>query len=192
MTEAPPLILVAEDEPLASMALRAQLEALGFQVLGPARDGDEALALGSCFPIDLALFDFQMPKRTGLDAATALFDLAPVPVILLSGFDAANLPDRIPRPPIFASVTKPADLQDLRRAIATANQGFDHWLNAEPVRKQRVHELRQERTTIAQAIATLNPDGSPPTAATRRLLDTAASADRSPVDVAREILRQGE
>jgi two-component system, response regulator PdtaR len=192
MTQEPPLILVAEDEPLASMALRAQLEALGFQVLGPARDGDEAIALGSCFPIDLALFDFQMPKRNGLDAATALFDRAPVPVILLSGFDAANLPDRIPRPPIFASVTKPADLQDLRRAIDTANQGFDLWLNAEPVRKQRVHELRQERTTIARAIATMNPDGSPPAAATRRLLDTAASAARSPVDVARDILRQGE
>jgi two-component system, response regulator PdtaR len=188
MTDAPTLILVAEDEPLASMALRAQLEALGFEVLGPARDGDEALALGTCFPIDLALFDFQMPRRNGLDAAKALFEVAPVPVILLSGFEAANLPERIPRPPIFASATKPADLQDLRRAIATATEGFDLWLNAEPARKERVRQLRAERTTIARAIATLDSQGRPPGAVARRLLETAASDARNPVDVARDIL----
>jgi two-component system, response regulator PdtaR len=188
MTDASALILVAEDEPLASMALRAQLEALDYEVLGPARDGDEALALGTCFPIDLALFDFQMPRRNGLDAARALFDVAPVPVILLSGFEAANLPERIPRPPIFASATKPADLQDLRRAIATATEGFDLWLNAEPARQERVRELRAERTTIARAIASLDSHGRPPGAVARRLLETAANDARSPVDVARDIL----
>jgi two-component system, response regulator PdtaR len=190
MTETHPLILVAEDEPLASMALRAQLEALGYAVLGPARDGDEALVLGTCFPADLAIFDFQMPRRNGLDAAKALFDVAPLPVILLSGFDADNLPDRIPRPPIFASATKPADLRDLQRAIDTATEGFDLWLNAEPVRQGRVRELRQDRALIARAIHSLGGDSGPAGEA-RRFLDDAARAQKSPVDVARDILGDG-
>jgi two-component system, response regulator PdtaR len=189
MTDSAALILVAEDEPLASMALRAQLEVLDYEVLGPARDGDEAVALGTCFPIDIALLDFQMPRRNGLDAARALFDVAPVPVILLSGFDAAHLPDRIPRPPIFASVTKPADLNDLRKALDTAIEGFDHWLNAEPRRQQVVRDLRAERALIATAIAALDPDRGAATAATQ-LLDSAARQNRRPVDLAREILGQ--
>lgn len=192
MTDSASLILVAEDEPLASMALRAQLEALGYEVLGPARDGDEAVALGACFPIDIALFDFRMPRRNGLDAAMALFDVAPVPVILLSGFDAANLPDRIPRPPIFASVTKPADLNDLRKATAAALEGFHLWLNAEPARQQRVLELRAERALIASAIASLDHDHDRGVAtAATHLLDAAARQNRRPLDVAREILGMG-
>jgi two-component system, response regulator PdtaR len=191
MTESASLILAAEDEPLASMALRAQLEALGYEVLGPARDGNEAIALGTCFPIDIALFDFQMPRRNGLDAARGLFDVAPVPVILLSGFDAANLPDRIPRPPIFASVTKPADLNDLRKALDTAIKGFDHWLHAEPRRQQTVRDLRAERALIAAAIAALDHDHRGAATAATRLLDEAARQNRRPVDLAREILGLG-
>jgi two-component system, response regulator PdtaR len=180
-------ILVAEDEPLASMALRAQLEALGHDVLGPARDGDEALALGLCFPIDAALFDFSMPRRTGLEAAHALFQAAPTPVILLSGFGAEHLPDRIPRPPIFASLTKPADLADLRSAVRTAAEGFTQWIAAETHREQRVANMRNQRATIARALESL---GHPrPTArAAIELIDEAARQNRSLFDLARQRL----
>ena len=65
----PPTVLIAEDEPLASMALRAQLEALDYRVIATARDGDEAVLLGTCLPVDLGLFDL----RTGLTRAYAGF-----------------------------------------------------------------------------------------------------------------------
>jgi two-component system, response regulator PdtaR len=182
------VVLLAEDEPLASLALRAQLEALGYQVVGPARDGDEAVALGACFPAELALFDFRMPRRNGLEAARALFDLAPTPVVLLSGFDSANLPEPIPRPPVFASLTKPADLADLRSALTTAADRFDHWITAQPERETIIRQGRAERATIAQAVSRLAGDGAIAHAA-QRLLDRAARENRSLVDIARETLQ---
>ena len=107
MTDAPLAILIAEDEPLASMALRAQVEALGHNVLAVARDGADAAALVRCLPADLAIFDMKMPAMSGLDAALDAFPDAPTPVLLLTGFGSADLPDPMPEPPIFALVTKP-------------------------------------------------------------------------------------
>lgn len=187
MTEQQSLVLVAEDEPLASMALRAQLEALGFRVLGPARDGDEAVALGRCFPVDIAVFDFRMPRRTGLEAAQDLFAVAPTPVVLLSGFNAVYLPDRIPRPPIFSSVTKPADMAELGAALAAARDGFQQWIAAEPQRQEMVLALHRDRAAIADAIAVI-ADGAPPTSFALRLVEQAARDERPLADVARQLV----
>lgn len=187
MTEQRPLVLVAEDEPLASMALRAQLEALDFRVLGPARDGDEAVALGRCFPVDFAIFDYRMPRRTGLEAAHALFDVAPTPVVLLSGFNAVHLPEDIPRPPIFASVTKPADMADLRRGLETARDGFEQWLAAEPRRQVLMRDVARERAAIGDAVAAI-ADGAPPAATALRLAEQADREGRPLIDVARQLV----
>lgn len=180
-----PLVLVAEDEPLASMALRAQLEALEYQVLGPARDGDEAVALGACYPVDVALFDVRMPRRSGLQAATDLFELAPTPVVLLSGVGAADLPDPLPRPPIFAHITKPASLDDIAAALDIARSRFDRWVDEEA--DTDVAADRDRRTTIGRAVDQL-ADGSRPATAAAHLLDRASNEDCAVVDVAREIL----
>ncbi len=187
MTDSRPLILVAEDEPLASMALRVQLEALDYRVLGPARDGDDAVALGACFPLDIALFDFRMPRRNGVEAAQALFQIAPTPVVLLTGIDVNSLPDPIPRPPIFGTLTKPADLDELRKALEAASRAFHGWLQAEPARMERVQALRQERHVIAAAVTALAGDSAPARVAAR-LLDQARREDRPAIDIARHAL----
>lgn len=180
------LVLVAEDEPLASMALRAQLEALDYRVLGPARDGDEAVALGACHPIDVALFDVRMPGRSGLQAAIDLFALAPTPVVLLSGVGAADLPDPLPRPPIFEVLSKPAGLDDIAAGLVTARSRFQRWYHDE-----RDHHdgalTRDQRTTIARAVDVLTDDHRPATAA-GMILDRARTEGRRIVDIAREIL----
>lgn len=179
------LVLVAEDEPLASMALRAQLEALDYRVLGPARDGDEAVALGACYPIDVALFDVRMPRRSGLQAAIDLFELAPTPVVLLSGVGAADLPDPLPRPPIFAHITKPASLDDIAAALDIARSRFDRWLHEDG--DTDVAGDRNRRATIGRAVDQL-ADGVRAATAAARLLHRARDEDRAPVDVAHEIL----
>jgi two-component system, response regulator PdtaR len=190
MTANPPLILVAEDNPLASLALRAQLEALHYRVIGPAHDGDEAVALGACFPADIALFDFRMPRRNGLEAARALFDIAPTPVVLLSGLDATSLPEPMPRPPIFASLAKPADLNDLRTALDAAADAFRRWIEAQPERRDLVQRRRHDREAIARTVTSLAGDG-PPGGVAIRLLEQAGREHRPLLDVARDALPTG-
>src|SRR5690606_15114931 len=59
-------VLLADDEPLNALALRAQLETLGHEVIGPATDGPTAVELARDHPIDLAILDIRMPGLSGL------------------------------------------------------------------------------------------------------------------------------
>lgn len=183
-----PLVLLAEDEPLASMALRAQLEALDFRVLGPARNGDEAVALGACHPVDVGLFDLRMPGRSGIEAAVDLFELAPTPIVLLTGVGSYDLPDPLPRPPIFAVLNKPVGLDELGVGLAKALEGFRGWVRNRDLHPGLGNGARSDRTLVASAVQTLADGGQRPAAASARLLQRARDENRSLVDVAREVL----
>lgn len=184
-----PLVLLAEDEPLASMALRAQLEALDFRVLGPARDGNEAVALGACFPIDVGLFDVRMPLRSGIQAAIDLFEIAPTPVVLLTGVGTADLPDPLPRPPIFEVLSKPIDLKHLGGGLDTALDRFHDWSRNRQLRYSSGNG-RDERALIARAVESLT-DPDRPAVVAARLLQRARDEGRTIDSLAREIL-EGE
>lgn len=184
-----PAVLIAEDEPLASMALRAQVEAIGYSVAGVARDGAEALALGRCLPLDIAVFDMKMPARTGLEAAIAMFPDAPTPVVLLTGFGAADLPSPIPTPPVFAVLTKPISLVELRGGMQKAREAFEAWME-EGDHTRDVLQARENRRIISRALRGQDDELPPATAATR-LLDRARDGNRSPLETARQILDAG-
>ncbi len=66
-------VLIVDDEPLVRDGIRAFLEReTDVQVLGDARDGEEAVArIRECRP-DLVLLDVQMPGMDGLAVAAAL------------------------------------------------------------------------------------------------------------------------
>lgn len=181
-------VLLAEDEPLASMALRAQLEALDLRVLGPARNGDEAVALGACHPIDVGVFDFRMPGRSGIAAAHDLFALAPTPVVLLTGVGSYDLPDPLPRPPIFEVLNKPVGLDELAAGLDTAIQRFQDWRRNRDLRSGRSNGDRTDRALVARAVQLLVDQGERPAAAAARLLQRAGEEDRRLADLAREIL----
>lgn len=181
------VILIAEDDPLASMALQAQVEALGHTVAGVARDGGEAAAMTRCLPADLAIFDMKMPRRTGIDVAVEIFPAAPTPVLLLTGFGAADLPDPVPEPPIFALLTKPIGLTELRQGIDRALARFQQWLVTEDT-EQRVRDSRDERRDIQRVLARTAGD-QPTAAAAARFIERAEAEHVSPAELARRILR---
>jgi DNA-binding NarL/FixJ family response regulator len=65
-------ILIADDHPLLRQGLRAALEKEGFEVVGAAVDGHEALALAAKLNPDVAVLDIAMPGLNGLDVAREL------------------------------------------------------------------------------------------------------------------------
>jgi len=61
-------ILIADDHPIVRRGLRQVLESdPTMVVVGEATNGDEALELARTLEWDLAVFDFSMPGRSGLD-----------------------------------------------------------------------------------------------------------------------------
>ena len=66
---APLRILVAEDETIIRLDLRALLERAGFEVCAEAHDGEEAVELARSQRPDLAVLDVKMPKVDLIEAA---------------------------------------------------------------------------------------------------------------------------
>jgi DNA-binding NarL/FixJ family response regulator len=81
-------ILLVDDHPLTRSALSGLLTQQGFDVVGEAADGDEAIDRAGVLQPDLILLDLSMPGLDGLSALPRLREAAPeceVVVLTASG-----------------------------------------------------------------------------------------------------------
>src|ERR671936_365416 len=81
-------LLIVDDHPLTRDALASLLAQHGFDVVGQAADGTEAIELASRLEPDVILLDLSMPGLDGLDALPRLREAAPsceVVVLTASG-----------------------------------------------------------------------------------------------------------
>ena len=84
-------ILVVDDEPIIAMTMSDWLSDLGHDVIGPAGDLDEALALAlGETALDAAILDVSLGART-TEALAARLRERGVPFAVASGHDAASL-----------------------------------------------------------------------------------------------------
>ena len=139
---ATPRILVAEDETIIRLDLRAMLARAGFEVCAEARDGDEAVALARSTEPDLALLDVKMPKLDGIDAARQILNERPIPIVMVTAYGEQELVSRAVEAGVFGYLVKPFRETDLLPAIETAR-----------ARHAELVELRQEADSLADALA---------------------------------------
>ena len=76
-------ILVADDHEIVRRGLRGLLEAEGYQVVGEAGDGNEAVDLSGRLTPDIVILDITMPRLNGLEAARRIKALSPSTEILI-------------------------------------------------------------------------------------------------------------
>jgi DNA-binding NarL/FixJ family response regulator len=70
-------VLLAEDEQIVRQGVRALLEQAGFEVVGEASDGREAIRLAEELRPDIAILDLAMPNMNGASAARELARVSP-------------------------------------------------------------------------------------------------------------------
>ena len=70
-------VLLADDHTVMRAGLRSLLEHHGFEVVGEAADGDEAVQLARKVHFDVGLLDISMPTMNGVEAARQILLLAP-------------------------------------------------------------------------------------------------------------------
>jgi two-component system, response regulator PdtaR len=112
-------VVVAEDEGLIRMDVVATLQEAGYQVVGEAADGEEAIKLATELEPDLVVMDIKMPKLDGISAAEKITELK-IPVVLLTAFSQSDLVARAADAGAMAYVTKPFKPSDLLPAIQIA------------------------------------------------------------------------
>ena len=135
-------ILIADDESIIRMGLKAMLSDLGHEVLAAA-NGREALQLARRHHPDLAILDIKMPYTDGLQAAQTLGRTQPMPILLLTAFSEQDLIEEAADLPIQGYLIKPIKPEELSAAITIANKRFEdsHLL------QQRADKLEDELVT---------------------------------------------
>jgi two-component system, response regulator PdtaR len=135
-------ILVAEDETIIRLDLRALLERAGFDVCAEAHDGEQAVELARREQPDLALLDVKMPKLDGIDAARRILDERPIPIVMVTAYGEQELVSKAVEAGVFGYLVKPFRETDLLPAIETAR-----------ARHAELLELRAEADSLAEALA---------------------------------------
>jgi len=120
-------ILVAEDEHLVAETLRADLELLGYEVLGPVSNGQAAIDLARDSKPDMALLDIRMPEVDGITAAGQLFGEMGIPVVILSAYSEQRDLEHLQEAGVFGYLLKPVSSDGLR---VTLNVAWSRYLEA--------------------------------------------------------------
>ncbi len=116
----PTRVLVAEDEALIRLDLVELLTDEGFEVIGQAADGEEAIRLARELQPDLVIMDVKMPKMDGITAAEAIAEERIAPIVMLTAFSQRDLVERARDAGAMAYVVKPFDASDVIPAIEIA------------------------------------------------------------------------
>ena len=100
-------VLIAEDEHLIATYLASNIADLGYEVIGPANNGETAVKLCKEHSPDLALLDIQMPKLDGIEAASLLFQENKTPTVILSAYADPEYVEAGNKIGIFGYLLKP-------------------------------------------------------------------------------------
>jgi AmiR/NasT family two-component response regulator len=136
-------VLIAEDEALIRLDLAEMLREEGYQVVGEAGDGQEAVELAESLKPDLVIMDVKMPRRDGIDAAGEIAAKRIAPVVVLTAFSQRDLVEKARDAGAMAYLVKPFSISDLVPAIELAYSRF-----------QEVIQLEREVANLGERLET--------------------------------------
>ncbi len=136
-------ILIADDEAVIRLGLRAMLEDHGYQVIGEAGDGLRVLDLVQKLRPDLVFLDIKMPSVDGLQVARTLLAVHAIPVIILTAYGDREFVDEAKDAGVLAYLVKPIQEIDLVPAIEVTMARF-----------REIQTLRQEIGDLQEALRT--------------------------------------
>ncbi|CAL8976114.1 putative transcriptional regulatory protein pdtaR [Tessaracoccus sp. O5.2] len=179
-----PTVIVAEDEALIRLDLVELLTEEGYEVVGEAGDGEEAVKLARELEPDLVIMDVKMPKMDGITAAEIIAEERIAPIVMLTAFSQRDLVERARDAGAMAYVVKPFGASDVIPAIEIAMGRFQE-LKAIEDELVSLEERLESRKIIDQAKGILQQDlGLTEPEAFRWIQKTAMDLRKSMRDVA--------
>jgi PAS domain S-box-containing protein len=142
-----PRILVVEDEVVVAKQLEQSLAIMGYEVVGTATSGADAVELTRDLLPDVILMDIVMPgKLDGIAAAERIKEELNVGVIFLTAYAEDKLIRRAKRVGPFGYIVKPFHDEELRAAIevATYKNEMEQRLRDSEERYRRIVDTAQE------------------------------------------------
>lgn len=113
-------ILVAEDEAIIRLDLAEMLGEAGYEVVGQASNGEQAVEMATSLRPDLVIMDVKMPVMDGITAAEQIGKERICPVVMLTAFSQTELVERARDAGVMAYIVKPFTATDVVPAIDIA------------------------------------------------------------------------
>ncbi|MCI1675527.1 MAG: response regulator [Ancrocorticia sp.] len=135
--------LVAEDETLIRLDIVETLEDAGYEVVGQASDGQQAIQLADELEPDLIVMDVKMPGMDGITAAEQILEHRRCAIVMLTAFSQSELVERARDAGAMAYVVKPFTPSDLIPAVEIAVS-----------RSQELQALEGEVASLAEQFET--------------------------------------
>ncbi len=181
-------IAVADDEPDMQEYFEKILPRLGHQVVAVAQNGRQLVELCKETLPDLVITDIKMPDMDGIEAAIALYQQHPVPVVLVSAYHDPELIRRAGADHVMAYLVKPIKQTDLQPTIYLAMHRFDQF-QALCQEAADLREALENRKTIERAKGILmKRTGLDEPAAFRRLQKLASEKNHKLVEISQMII----
>jgi len=142
-------VLVADDHMIVRTGIRHVLESeAGFEVVGEAANGSEALSLAAKLRPDVVVLDISMPGESGLQLAAQLRDSSPEPrVLILSMHDNAEYVLESVRAGADGYLLKDTAATELRNAIRAVCRGESYF--SPPIAGRLRDALRGKQVSTA-------------------------------------------
>ena len=183
-------ILLADDEAVIRMGLRAMLEDLGHQVVGTATDGKDAVWLARTVNPELIILDIKMNGMDGLEAARQIMLQRPTPVVMLTAYSQRELIEQAKAAWVFAYLVKPVREDMLGPTLELAAARFKEWqaLQVEVKDLRKSLEIRELVERAKHAL--MEQDGLTERQAYDKIHQQSRTRRISMQQVAEEILRR--
>ncbi len=117
-------IAVADDEHDMREYFTRILPRLGHEVVAVAENGQQLVEACRGHKPDLAITDIKMPEMDGIEAAEAIYEEHPLPIILVSAFPDPEFIKRAEADHVLGYLVKPIKHSDLAPAIALTMKRF--------------------------------------------------------------------
>lgn len=120
-------IIIIDDNADQRFVLKGLLTDIGCDVIGEGKSGLDAVELIQELSPHAILMDIKMPGMGGIEAATAINQLKPTPVIILTGKKDEDSIKRAVEAGVTAYLVKPVKEEDLLPTIELAISRFNEF-----------------------------------------------------------------
>ena len=185
-------VMVAEDEELTRLMVRTQLEQMGYEIVGEAETGEDAVRIALQTQPDVIVMDIRMPLMDGIEAARQIVEQHPCAIVFLTAYAEEELVNQATAAGAYAYLLKPFRKQELAPAINVALTRFRE-MQTKDKEVRELHEALETRKLIERAKGILMDRlGLSESEAFRRIHFMARNQNKTMKEIAQSIITASE
>ena len=140
--------MICEDEGLTVLRLKKALSSLGYEVVGEAKNGEEAVALAEQLRPDAILMDIRMPKLDGIAATERIMSARPTAIVMITAYSDRELVEAALQAGASGYLVKPVSDEQIEPAL-----GGQQWRRILHLREgARIETLAEHQVTRAELL----------------------------------------